>query len=117
MSSMKVVIPELVEPIELNRVSQMVVRGKHYCDGDLLYIYDNIFSGNRRRLRSTHCEGALDIEMVGGNKTVILNNRLLDKDERETLAGYCGFENFEALLSCYENNGGLPLIGQLVRWL
>ena len=117
MPSMNVFIPDLIEPIELNRVTQMVVPGEYYRAGDLLYIYENIFSGNRQHLRGTRCESVLGIEINDCNKTVILNNRLIDEDEKDKLAKYCGFDSFEGMMKAYIKRIGLPLKGQLVAWL
>ena len=117
MPSMNVVATELVEPVECGRVKQMVVRGDCYRVGDVIFIHADLFSESRRKLRSTRCDWAQAIEVCGSNRTVILNNRLLLDDEKEDLAKHCGFKNFTAFIDCYRSNGGLPLKGQLVRWL
>lgn len=70
----------------------------------------------RRPLMRAQCDVVQDIHINDSNKTVILDNRLLDRAERHQLALNDGFNDFGELIRFYKNNGGLPLDGQLVRW-
>ena len=105
---------EMAEQVELAGISQIIMRGRVYCEGQPLLIQSK---RPRRRLRTTRCDAVMPIEINGSNKTVILNNRLLHKEENEALARINGFDDFNTLLEYCRNHGGLPLEGQLVRWL
>lgn len=102
--------------LEFGRRKQLIVRDRgrrRLKQGAFIRLYRR---ARRRPLLRAQCDEVMDIHVNGSNKTVILNNRLLDRSECHQLALGDGFNDFSEFILFYKTNGGLPLDGQLLRW-
>ncbi len=99
--------------VEQGLLKQSIFRGHVYDikPGKVLYLFCS-----DRRLRSTQCDFSVDI-FIGSNKTVLLGNRLLADDEKHQFALDNNFICFKDMLNFYHERGGLPVDGELIRWL
>lgn len=84
--------------------------------GDKLYLYTGMRTSCCRKLRSTRCDDVLPI-FIDSNKSVILGNKLLTDQEKHDLALDDGFKDFAGLFDFFRSTCGLPLAGQLIKWL
>ena len=108
----------LVEPIEAGKVKQQIRRKRCYSIelGDRLYIYTDNRVRKRRRLRETQCDDVLSI-FIDTNQSVIVDDNVLGVKDKHQLALDSGFNGFMALFEYFKKTGGLPLSGQLIKWL
>jgi len=84
--------------------------------GEKLYLYPDKSIASRKRLRSTRCDDVYPI-FIDSNKSVILGSKVLTDKEKHELALAEGYDSFQALFNYFNNTSGLPMAGQLIRWL
>jgi hypothetical protein len=102
-----------IEPVDLGIQKQSIRRGHHINVDDRLFLRSALTNS---LLRSTHCDEVQDIH-INSNTAVILNNQLLSDEDKHQLAIDEGFNNFKDMLQHFRDTGGLPVEGQLIKWL
>lgn len=111
--------PRFANMVVMGRIKQIISRQEHKFNQDEKLFIFSWGEGARsavRRLRSTKCDVVKPV-FIDVNNTVLYENRFLSEKEKQAMAKDNGFDNFKALLLYFRNNGGLPVSGQLVKWL
>ena len=81
---------------------------------DRLRLYPKQWSA--RCLRNTRCDEARYV-FFSSNRTVILDDRVLDRPAANALVKELGFYDFETFFVMFKRQNKLPFEGQFVRWL
>ena len=102
--------------IEAGIKKQTIRRGRKVCVGDVLYLVEDKGTTSCRRLRTTHCVMIHDI-YISTNSAILLDNVVLSRAAAEQLAIGDGFDSLKDMMRFLKSAGGLPLDGQLVRWM
>ena len=108
----------LVAAIEAGKVKQQIRRKRCRSieTGDRLYIYTDNRVRERRRLRETRCDDVLSV-FIDTNQSVIIDDNVLGVNDKHKFALDNGFNGFVELFEYIKKTGGLPMTGQIVKWL
>ena len=106
------------DDVEFSRKRQTIRRKRRrpIREGDRLYLFTGMRTSRCRRLRNAIADDVVDIH-INSVGVIILGNEVLNWDDANKLAIDDGFENYAAFIDFFKANGGLPLEGQLIKWL
>ena len=110
--------PECANAVQYSRKRQTIRRTRKspIREGDRLYLFTGLRTQACRRLRNAIADEVIRIHITS-SQVIILGNEVLSWDDANKLAKEDGFESHPEMIEFFKANGGLPLEGQLIKWL